>query len=210
MLRLQDIVTRDVVTLDPEMTLRDALDILAARHISGAPVVEGDRVVGVFSATDVIEFLTTTPAVPDIADSDEEGEPRALADREDAAAEAGAAYFIDFWSDAGADVAERFHDTGAAAWDLLAEHTVGEAMSRSLVAFGPGADARAAADAMQRTHAHRVLVIDGDRLAGIVSALDIARAVAQRKLDTPRYVYRAPRVDGRKRPGLTGRSDHVS
>jgi CBS domain-containing protein len=63
---------------------------------------------------------------------------------------------------------------------------------------------------MQRTHAHRVLVVDGAKLVGIVSALDIARAVAQRKLDTPRYVYRASRVDGRKRPGLTGRSDHVS
>ena len=210
MLRLQDIMTRDVVTLDPEMTLRDALDILAARHISGAPVVEGDRVVGVFSATDVIEFLATTPGVPDVADSNEDGEPAALADHEEPGTEPGAAYFIDFWSDAGADVAERFHDTGAAAWDLLAEHTVAEAMSRSLVAFGPAVDARAAADAMQRTRAHRVLVIDGARLVGIVSALDIARAVAQRKLDSPRYVYRAPRFDSRRRPGLTGRSDHVS
>ena len=32
---------------------------------------------------------------------------------------------------------------------------------------------------------------------GIVSALDIARAVAQRKLDTPRYVYSARRFETR-------------
>jgi CBS domain-containing protein len=210
MLRLQDIMTRDVVTLDPEMTLRDALDILSARHISGAPVVDGHRVVGVFSATDVIEFLATTPGVPDVADANEEGEPRGIEGPDEPGTDPAAAYFIDFWSDAGADVAERFHDTGAAAWDLLAEHTVGEAMSRSVVAFAPNVDARAAADAMQRTHAHRVLVIDGDRLVGIVSALDIARAVAQRKLDSPRYVYSTSPLETHRRPGLPRRSDHVS
>ena len=185
MLRLQDIMTTDVVTLDPEMTLRDALEVLTGRHISGAPVVEAGRVVGVLSAMDIVEFLATTPGVPDVTDAQDEGP----AVRADEAAESSAAYFVDFWSDAGADVAERFADTNAAAWDLLAEHTVGEAMSRTVVAFPPTADARAAADAMQRAHAHRVLVIDGARLAGIVSALDIARAVAQRKLESHHYAY---------------------
>lgn len=185
MLRLQDIMTRDVVTLDPEMTLRDALEVLTARHISGAPVLEAERVVGVLSAMDIMEFLATTPGVPDVTDTDDDGEPRGLDD----SGEASAVYFVDFWSNVGADVAERFSDINAAAWDLLTEHTVGEAMSRTLVAFPPTADVRAAADAMQRAHAHRVLVIDGERLAGIVSALDIARAVAQRRLESRHYVY---------------------
>ena len=185
MLRLRDIMTRDVITLDPEMTLRDALEVLTGRHISGAPVVEANRVVGVLSAMDIIEFLATTPGVPDVTNADDEGEAAGL----DESAEASAAYFVDFWSDAGADVAERFNDINAAAWDLLTEHTVGEAMSRTVVALPPTADARAAADAMQRAQAHRVLVIDNGKLAGIVSALDIARAVAQRRLDSRHYVY---------------------
>jgi CBS domain-containing protein len=62
-------------------------------------------------------------------------------------------------------------------------------MSRSLVALAPGANVRAAADAMQRASAHRVLVLEDEKLVGIVSALDIARAVAERRLDRPRYVY---------------------
>ncbi len=191
MLRLQDIMTREVVTLDPRMSLRDALEILTARQISGAPVVEADKVVGVLSAMDIIEFLATTPGVPDVTGTSEDEEPREL----DGAAETSAAYFVDFWSDAGADVAERFSDVNTAAWDLLAVHTVADAMNRGVVAFPPSADARAAADAMQRAHAHRVLVIDGGRLLGIVSALDIARAVAQRMLEGPRYVYRAHHVN---------------
>jgi len=42
MLRLQDIMTRDVVTVSPELTLRDAMELLTSLHISGAPVV-GNR-----------------------------------------------------------------------------------------------------------------------------------------------------------------------
>ena len=185
MLRLQDIMTREVVALDPEMSLRDALDILTARHISGAPVVEADKVVGVLSAMDIIEFLATTPGVPN-ADEADENEPRGLDD----GTESQAAYFVDLWSNEGPDVAERFTDARGAGWDLLAAHTVAEAMSRAVVAFAPSADARVAADAMQRAQAHRVLVLDGSRLVGIVSSLDIARAVANRMLESPRYVYR--------------------
>ena len=194
MLKLRDIMTPEVVTLDPEMTLRDALEILTARHISGAPVVEGERIVGVFSAMDAIEFLATTPGVPDVAPTQSEGEAEELQETTDV--DADAAYFVDFWSDAGADVGERFRDVGTAAWDLLAEHTVSEAMSRRVAALTPDASVRTAADVMQRSGVHRVLVMDGAKLAGIVSALDIANAVAQRRLESRRYVYpgRRPRI----------------
>jgi CBS domain-containing protein len=194
MLKLRDIMTPEVVTLDPEMTLRDGLEILTARHISGAPVVEGERIIGVFSAMDAIEFLATTPGVPDVAPTQSEGEAEELQETTDV--DADAAYFVDFWSDAGADVGERFRDVGTAAWDLLAEHTVSEAMSRRVAALTPDASVRAAADVMQRTGVHRVLVMDGAKLAGIVSALDIANAVAQRRLESRRYVYprRSPHI----------------
>lgn len=194
MLKLRDIMTPEVVTLDPEMTLRDALEILTARHISGAPVVEGERIVGVFSAMDAIEFLATTPGVPDVAPTQSEGEAEELQEATDV--DADAAYFVDFWSDAGADVGERFRDVGTAAWDLLAEHTVSEAMSRRVAALTPDASVRTAADVMQRSGVHRVLVMDGAKLAGIVSALDIANAVAQRRLESRRYVYprRSPHI----------------
>ena len=194
MLTLQDIMTRDVVTLDPEMTLRDALDILSARHISGAPVVAGARVIGVFSAMNAIEFLAATSSVPE---TQEEDEP--VADGVDEAMGAlpdpSPAYFVNFWKDASWDVTERLHDVNTSAWDFLSRHTVAEAMSRRLVVLAPSADARMAAEAMQRMQAHRVMVMDGSRLVGIVSALDIARAVAQRRIESTRYVATPKRLE---------------
>ena len=39
MLRLRDIMTTDLLTLAPEVTIRDAMESLAAKHVTGAPVV---------------------------------------------------------------------------------------------------------------------------------------------------------------------------
>ena len=194
MLRLQDIMTRDVVTLDPEMSLRDALDILAARHISGAPVVAGSRVIGVFSAMNAIEFLAATSSAPETDDDDQPG-----GDDVDGAMgslpDPSPAYFVNFWKDSSSDVTEQLHDVNTSAWDFLARHTVVEAMSRRLAVLAPSADARMAAEAMQRMQAHRVLVMDGPRLVGIVSALDIARAVAERRIGSTRYVATPKRLE---------------
>ena len=40
MLKLRDIMTRDVVSATPDMTIRDAMQLLSERHLSGAPVVD--------------------------------------------------------------------------------------------------------------------------------------------------------------------------
>lgn len=67
MLKLRDIMTRDVVSAAPDMTIRDAMELLSERHLSGAPVVDGGKVVGVFSASDLLAFLAelsdTTPSL---------------------------------------------------------------------------------------------------------------------------------------------------
>ena len=67
MLRLRDIMTRDVFSAAPDMTIRDAMELLSERHVSGAPVVDGGKVVGIFSATDLLVLLAelndTTPSL---------------------------------------------------------------------------------------------------------------------------------------------------
>jgi len=47
--RVSEIMTRDVVTLKPEHSLAEAARLLLDSGVSGAPVVEGERVVGMLS-----------------------------------------------------------------------------------------------------------------------------------------------------------------
>lgn len=189
MLRLQDIMTRDVVTVSPELSLRDAMDLLTTRHISGAPVVSRGKVVGVVSLTDLAEFAAATPGVPterpDIAQWGEFENPVDWIDGE----ESPATFFADLWEDAGADVAERFAETMGPEWNTLQEHTVDEAMNRKVSALPPDTPVEHAADFMRSAAIHRVLVMEEGDLLGMVTTKDIADAVADQKLTKLVYVF---------------------
>jgi CBS domain-containing protein len=182
MVTLREIMTRDVATVPPEASVRDAIELLAGRHISGAPVVVGERVVGVVSTTDLLGFAAALPGVPaDHTDQLELGDSEPAMEWEDGA-DPPSAYFSELWSDAGAELEERFQETASAEWDPLVEHTVAEVMTRHVCSLPPGATVVAAAEYMARAGVHRVLVMDGARLVGIVSTHDIVRAVAARRL----------------------------
>lgn len=181
MIRVRDIMTSDVSTLAPEMTLRDALEVLWGSGVAGAPVVAGSQVVGVVSAADLLEFEATVPAVPSFRESQADWGEAA----EQEAWQEGASpplYFVDLWRDAATDTVERMEEVEGPEWDFLADHAVAEAMSRKLLTVGPDDDVRVAARRMSEADVHRVLVLDHGRLAGILSAIDIVRAVAAGKI----------------------------
>jgi CBS domain-containing protein len=54
-------MTPKVVTVSPGDTLHDAAGKLAEHRVSGLPVVEDDRVVGIVSESDVVETMSETP-----------------------------------------------------------------------------------------------------------------------------------------------------
>lgn len=190
MLRLRDIMTADVVTLSPELPLRDAMALLASKHLSGAPVVAAGKVVGVISATDLMDFAASLPGVPtpraEPEDAAEEWQVPALELGEDEPPEA---YFSELWDDVGADVSTRMAEVDGPEWNALDEHTVAEAMTRSVFALPPGTAVEFAAYRMRALGVHRVLVMQGDALVGIVTTKDIANAVADRKLTTRTFVF---------------------
>ena len=201
MLRLRDIMTTDIVTLDPNVTIREAMDTFASRRISGAPVVEGGVVVGVISATDLLQLAAALPGVPterdlgtdmldDVSGDDIDVEPFPNESRNDPSA----MFFTELWDDAGASVVERMAVPNTAEWNSLEEHTVSEAMTRAPVhSLRPDALVTTAADYMRRERIHRVLVMTGRTLVGLVTTSDITAAVADGKLTTHTYVFDPPR-----------------
>ena len=190
MLRLRDIMTTDVLTVNPETSLREAMELLGRHHVSGAPVVAGSAVVGVVTTTDLVAFASSLSGVPTARDTADaldfdEVTPEVAEDEIE-----GSVFFTDLWDDAGADVVEREASIAAPEWNALEEHDVSEVMTRvPLHTLSPEADARLAAALMWSERIHRVLVTDGDQLVGIVSTLDIAKAVADHRLVDRTYVF---------------------
>src|SRR5690242_1522385 len=53
-MRVRDVMTTDVTTVAPDTDLRDVAALLVQQRISGVPVVEGERVLGVVSERDIL------------------------------------------------------------------------------------------------------------------------------------------------------------
>lgn len=149
MLKLRDIMTRDVVSAASDLTIRDAMELLSERHVSGAPVVDGGKVVGVFSASDLLAFLADlSDTTPSLTFSRRKGRTTPLEDV-----------------------------------------TVEEVMTRKIQALPPDTSVDEAAAFMGTKQIHRVLVMDGDVLLGIVTTSDVARAVAEHRIRNRTYVF---------------------
>ena len=180
MLTVADVMTSDPIVISPEATLRDAIEMLAAHDISGMPVVARHAVVGTISARDIVTFEAAIPGVPAQKPNDDFWEPDLPVFAEpDVPA---GAYFAEMWEDAGGEVVERMAASASPEWDLLAEHTVEEAMSRNVLTIAPSADLEEAATYMTETGAHRMLVTERGMLRGLVTTMDITRAFAEHRL----------------------------
>lgn len=189
MLRVKDIMTPDVVTLAPDQSLREAIDTLVSCKIQGAPVVDGDRVVGVLSAPDILEFESVTPIDEESEELDEESEEDTDAPEEwQEGEELSSAYFTDLWSSRTPDVAERIAAKGVA-WDMLSEYQVSEAMSRTICTVPASLEVSAAAQRMLAAGVQRALVTEDEAFVGILSTTDIIRAVAEHRLTVRQMVF---------------------
>lgn len=190
MLRVRDIMTPSVVTLSPHQSLRDAVETLVTCHIGGAPVVEGGRVVGVLSAPDILEFESVTgphgerpeelpePDVTELSIPTPEGDDELVS-----------TYFTDMWPNDGPDVVARIAATRGPQWDLLADHSVGEAMSPAICFVTATTEVSNAAQRMLADGVQRALVTEEEGVVGIVTTTDILRAVAERRLTVRQFVF---------------------
>jgi CBS domain-containing protein len=145
-LKLKDIMTTDMVTVGPQTTLREALALLSDQHISGFPVVSGGKVVGIFTSTDLLDFL---------------------AEYDESKAAAG-------------------HRLARTPLDQI---TVSEVMTRLVHSLSPECSVEEAAGFMREAQIHRVLVMKGGELLGIVTTTDVAKAVADHRIGRLSFAF---------------------
>jgi CBS domain-containing protein len=161
--RARDLMSADVVRLDPSTPIERAIEILDENEISGAPVTDADgRLVGVLSARDVTrtehvrsgrieanrgDFSMSNPAGD--GEEDESNEDLVLGREDFSPAVAGA-------------------------------DTVGNWMNRHVVTVDPDASVRLLCRKMYEEHVHRVIVAKDGNVEGIITTFDVVRWVAER------------------------------
>lgn len=53
-MQAKDMMTRDVATIGPDATVREAARLMVERGVSGLPVIEEERVIGILSEGDLV------------------------------------------------------------------------------------------------------------------------------------------------------------
>ena len=141
-LKVEDIMHTDWPTLVPESTVEDAIKLFAESHISGAPVVEDGRLVGIITEGDLIfqDAEIKAPGFLDIL-----GGLIPLGDTEEYRREA-------------------LKSAGV---------TVGEVMTDDVITVAPEATLAETATVMAEKHKKILPVVDGERLVGVITRIDI-------------------------------------
>lgn len=183
MIVVRDIMQTDVVSVTSDMNARELARRLAAEDISGAPVIDGEgALVGVVSQTDLVRLaareqgldLAVTTAHFDVAS----GYDEARDDPEDDPGELDAHGFF---------VPDELPFSARSILEAVPESrfdmtTVEEIMTPAFYSVRPDLPVPELADYLARGRIQRAVVVEDGRLIGIVTALDVLRAVADGSL----------------------------
>ena len=149
MLKAQDIMSQDVVTVNTNTSIRDLAALLLARKISGAPVTDDSgKVIGVVTESDLIFqnkkiHLPTAVAILD------------------------AFLFLERPEKLEKELKK------------IAGSKVGDICSHDLISVGPETSLEELATLMAEKKIHTLPVMDGDQLVGVIGKSDIIRTIAQ-------------------------------
>jgi CBS domain-containing membrane protein len=57
MFTVEQVMAKNLVTISPETTIKEAAEILANREFHALPICEDDLLVGIVTTTDLIKYL---------------------------------------------------------------------------------------------------------------------------------------------------------
>jgi len=155
MVQVKDIMTPNPVTVRVDSPIREAAGLLRKYHIGGLPVMDGDRVAGIVTETDIISLLDTGSLSSDL------------------------------WLPSPLEVIEvpvrefiNWEKTKRALTDI-GDREVRRVMSSPAVTIDEESDIADAASLMLRERIARLPVIRNGRLIGIVTRADIVRGIGE-------------------------------
>ena len=175
---VRDIMRTELVTVGPDMSVHDLSRLLADRGISGAPVVDVEgEVLGVVSMTDVIRLAAAEVDIDVAPRPLVAGEFSLEAPQEDEDEEE--EDVVDYFQHVHAPPLTTRPAGDWAAGSNLAQYDVREIMTPANFHIHPDSDLRELAAFLLRGRIHRALVMEDDRLVGIVTTVDLIRTMAE-------------------------------
>ncbi|MDD3042206.1 MAG: CBS domain-containing protein [Methanosarcinaceae archaeon] len=153
-MEVKDIMNRDVVFCKPGDTVRETAKLLKENNISGAPVLEDGRLVGIVSEGDLLKFLVLP--------------------------EHGGLWLPSPFEVIEVPIREllSWEDTKKVLSDVGAK-TVREIMKTDVYTVSPEASVEDASELMVRHRINRLPVVEEERVVGIVTRGDIIQGLAK-------------------------------
>lgn len=155
-LTARDVMTSPVRSVSPEMSLPDLERAFVDSRISGFPVVEEGKLVGMVSRSDVVRQLSVEQSVGEI--------------------------LADFYRDYGAHETQPGEALDAIARHIgerLERYRVRDVMVPELLCAAPDEPLAALARRLLEERIHRLPVVEDGRLLGIVTSVDFVRLLAE-------------------------------
>lgn len=150
------IMNKRVIYFSPEDSIFEVARVFSRERISGAPVVRDERVIGIISNSDIVNFMHTKFLKPKI------GEPPSLA-----------LILLNL-----ANVSKTFL-TFKNECKRISKTRVKDLMKKEVLVISPTTPLIDIADLMERKDVNRLPVVEKNKLIGMVCRADVIRALVE-------------------------------
>ena len=154
MKRVKEFMKTDVICISPDDTIFDAAKLLSELNIAGAPVVEGGKVVGIISISDIIRFIDIklgklpkihTPGISTL--------------------------LLAFFQ------LQKLRSDFKKEMKKITNSRVREVMTKKVITVSPDSTMMEVAELMEKHDVNRLPVVSDGKLVGIVARADLVRAL---------------------------------
>lgn len=157
MKKVRDFMRCDVFFVKPNHSVFDVAKVFSQNNISGAPVVEHGKVIGIVSISDMVRFMGIK-----LTDENVAHEPQSLSMILLNLVKMGKD-FVDFKKEI----------------ERVSKTEIKHMMSKEVVAIEPDADLFEAANMMEKNDVNRLPVIEKGKLVGIIARADLIKALIE-------------------------------
>ncbi len=157
-LNARDIMQTDVRSIPQTMSVVDALRLLISEGLSGVPVFDGPKLIGIISRSDIIQYLSRDMATADVEYD----------------------YYWEFEATMlfGPRLGQHTSEQIKFVEQRLSDLAVLDLMVRDVISVAPSTPLREVARLMSGKHIHRVLVVKNAELKGVITTMDFTRLFA--------------------------------